>query len=124
MKADADWPAVMARRAAAQQTLEQARAAEGVDNPLDAEVHVEDADGLLARFGQRFAAQTGSAFEAEFADLLGVSRVKFVSAGAARVVSLTDQPRCERSWKRDGTVTQRRDGGWLTDRDAEAVGMK
>ena len=123
-KGDADWPKVMAAREAAQQTLEQARAAEVVDNPLDAEVHVEDADGTLAAFGRRFAAESGGAFESEFADLLGVSRVKFVGAGQARVVSLADEPRCERSWKRDGTVKQRSDGGWLTDRDAEAVGAK
>lgn len=122
-KVDADWPKIMKAREAAQQTLEQARAAEVVDNPLDAEVHVADADGALAAFGKRFAAESGGSFEAEFADLLGVSRVKFVGAAAARVVSLADEPRCERSWKRDGTVKQRRDGGWLTDRDAEAVGV-
>ncbi|MFM1868543.1 MAG: hypothetical protein RL591_1951, partial [Planctomycetota bacterium] len=31
--------------------------------------------------------------------------------------------RCERSWKRDGTVRQRSDGGTLSDRDAEALGI-
>ncbi len=123
VNADADWPKVMAGREAALQTLEQARAAQVVDNPLDAEVHVEDPDGTLAAFGKRFAAEADSAFETEFADLIGVSRVKFVAAGQARVVSLADEPRCERSWKRDGTVKQRRDGGWLTDRDAQAVGV-
>jgi len=123
VKVDAHWPKIMAGREAALQTLELARAAEVVDNPLDAEVHVEDSDGTLAAFGERFAAEVGSAFEAEFADLIGVSRVKFVETLQARVVSLADEPRCERSWKRDGTVKQRRDGGWLTDRDAEAVGV-
>ena len=123
VNADADWPKVMAGREAALQTLEQARAAQVVDNPLDAEVHVEDPDGTLAAFGKRFVAEADSAFETEFADLIGVSRVKFVAAGQARVVSLADEPRCERSWKRDGTVKQRRDGGWLTDRDAQAVGV-
>ena len=34
-----------------------------------------------------------------------------------------EEPRCERSWRRDGTVRQRSDGGWLSDRDAEAVGV-
>ncbi len=123
VQADSAWPQVMAGRGAALLTLEQARAAGVVDNPLDAEVHVEDADGSLAAFSDRFAAQNRSTFEAEFADLLGVSRVKFVAAGQARVLSLADEPRCERSWKRDGTVRQRRDGGWLTDRDAQAVGV-
>ena len=34
------------------------------------------------------------------------------------------EPRCERSWKRDETVRQRSDGGWLSDRDAAAVGVE
>jgi isoleucyl-tRNA synthetase len=44
-----------------------------------------------------------------------------------QAINLADQrwsdryPRCERSWKRDGTVKQRSDGGLLSDRDAEAV---
>ncbi len=122
--ADDAWPQVMAGRDAALLGLEQARSAGVVDNPLDAEVHVEDADGSLRAFARRFAEQSGGRFEAEFADLLGVSRVQFVAAGEARVVSLADEPRCERSWKRDGTVRQRSDGGWLTDRDAEAVGVR
>jgi len=121
--ADPDWPKVMASRDAALLSLEAARAAQVVDNPLDAEVHVEDADGALAAFAKRFAEQTGGSFETEFADLLGVSRVKFVAAGAARVLSLAEEPCCERSWKRDGTVKQREGGGWLTDRDAQAIGV-
>jgi isoleucyl-tRNA synthetase len=32
-------------------------------------------------------------------------------------------PRCERSWKRDGTVKQRTDGGMLSDRDAKVLGV-
>ena len=39
------------------------------------------------------------------------------------VVDLREEPRCERSWKRDGTVKERSDGGMLSDRDAEAVGV-
>ena len=39
------------------------------------------------------------------------------------VVDLRDQPRCERSWKRDGTVKARSDGGMLSDRDAGALGV-
>ena len=37
---------------------------------------------------------------------------------------LRGEPRCERSWKRDRTVRQRSDGGWLSDRDAAAVGVE
>ena len=39
------------------------------------------------------------------------------------VQDLRQEPRCERSWKRDGTVRERSDGGMLSDRDAEAVGV-
>jgi isoleucyl-tRNA synthetase len=42
------------------------------------------------------------------------------------MVSITDlrnEPRCDRSWRRDGTVRQRSDGGMLSDRDAAAVGV-
>jgi isoleucyl-tRNA synthetase len=63
-------------------------------------------------------------FAADFADMLGVSRVKFAEGGEMLVNDLRGEPRCERSWKRDGTVKQRSDGGWLTDRDAAAVGVE
>jgi isoleucyl-tRNA synthetase len=39
------------------------------------------------------------------------------------VRDLRSEPRCERSWKRDGTVRARSDGGMLSDRDALAVGV-
>ena len=39
------------------------------------------------------------------------------------VEDLRSEPRCERSWRRDGTVRQRSDGGMLSDRDAAAVGV-
>ncbi|GAB4108466.1 MAG: hypothetical protein Kow001_05850 [Acidobacteriota bacterium] len=44
-------------------------------------------------------------------------------APALTVLDLRQEPRCERSWKRDGTVRQRSDGGWLSDRDAAALGL-
>jgi isoleucyl-tRNA synthetase len=40
------------------------------------------------------------------------------------VIDLRGEPRCERSWKRDATVRLRGDGGWLSDRDAAAVGVE
>lgn len=105
------WPAVMAAREAALKALEEAKAA-GVDNPLDAQVDLPDPRGEL------------SPFAAELADLLGVSRVRLVPTdGAPAVVDLREQPRCERSRKRDGTVKTRSDGGLLSDRDAAAVGV-
>ena len=64
-------------------------------------------------------------FGDELADLCGVSRFS-VAEGAEpsiRVNDLREEPRCERSWKRDGTVRERSDGGMLSDRDAAAVGV-
>ncbi|MCA9286621.1 MAG: isoleucine--tRNA ligase [Phycisphaerales bacterium] len=109
--ADAAWPKAMAARDAALKAMEQAKA-RGIENPLDAGVVLPDPDGTLARF------------KADLADLLGVSRVELdPSAKEPSIVDLRNEPRCERSWKRDGTVKQRSDGGLLTDRDAEAVGV-
>jgi isoleucyl-tRNA synthetase len=103
----------MKARAAGMAAIEQARKSLGVDNPLDMGVTLPDADGTLARFDP-----------SDLADLLGVSRVRCDRAAqAASVADLRQEPRCERSWKRDGTVRTRRDGGMLSDRDAAAVGV-
>ena len=113
VEADAGWPAVMAMRERALGALEQAKAGMGVENPLDAGVVLPDPDGVLGRFDM-----------VDLADLLGVSRVGLdATASEPVVVDLRDEPRCERSWKRDGTVKQRSDGGMLSDRDARAVGV-
>ena len=54
---------------------------------------------------------------------MGVSRVELDPAAKSLAVrDLREEPRCERSRKRDGTVRQRPDGGMLSDRDAAAVG--
>jgi len=115
-QADPAWAKVMDAAAAASKALEAAKAV-GIENPLDAEVVLPDP-------GPRNELK---AFEADLADLLGVSRVKLDSGAPAdsapRVNDLRNDPRCERSWKRDGTVKQRSDGGMLSDRDAEAVGV-
>jgi isoleucyl-tRNA synthetase len=105
----AGWPAVFAARESAMKALEEAKA-QGIENSLDAGLVIPDADGALKPFA------------AELADLMGVSRVTLDPA--AKLVSVTDlreEPRCERSRKRDGTVRERADGGLLSDRDAEAV---
>ncbi|MCP3906337.1 MAG: isoleucine--tRNA ligase [Planctomycetes bacterium] len=110
---DADWPTAMAARERALKALEDAKAG-GIDNPLDAEVVLPDGGSVLRKFA------------GDFADMLGVSRVRFTDddpAGAITVNDLRSEPRCERSWKRDGTVKQRSDGGMLSDRDADAVGV-
>jgi isoleucyl-tRNA synthetase len=109
--ADAGWPAVLAARQEALKAMEEAKAG-GIENPLDAEVVLPDPEGVLARF------------EPDLADMLGVSRVRLVAEGSIAVNDLRGEPRCERSWKRDGTVKLRRDGGMLSDRDADAVGTE
>jgi isoleucyl-tRNA synthetase len=80
---------------------------------MDVGVVLPDPDGILARFDL-----------VDLADLLGVSLVRLdKSATEVRVEDRRNEPQCERSWKRDGTVKRRADGGMLTDRDAEAVGV-
>lgn len=113
VRADGAWGAVMHGRDLGNDAIEKAKQATGLENPLEAEVVLPDPEGNLARFDM-----------ADLADLLGVSRVS-VDGGAkeARVLDLRGEQRCERSWKRDGTVKQRSDGSWLSDRDAEAMGV-
>ncbi len=109
------WPKAMQAIEAATKALEQAKASLGVENPLDAGAVIPDPDGTLAAAGFDHT---------DLADLLGVSRVQFdKSAASPKILDLRGEPRCERSWKRDGTVKQRSDGGQLSDRDAAAVGV-
>ncbi|MCK4874056.1 MAG: isoleucine--tRNA ligase [Phycisphaerales bacterium] len=112
--ADAGWEAVLQSRERALAALERNRASEGgIENPLDTGVTLPDPDGVLKRFDP-----------VDLADLIGISRVAFDAKSEDVVVhDLRDELRCERSWKRDGTVKQRGDGGLLSDRDAEAVGQ-
>ncbi|HVZ94135.1 MAG TPA: isoleucine--tRNA ligase [Phycisphaerales bacterium] len=117
LKIDPAWPTAIAARDTALKALETERAkgagGGGLENPLDAGLTIPDPDGALAKFDP-----------ADLADLLGVSRVKADRAASEPTVQdLRNEPRCERSWKRDGTVKQRSDGGMLSDRDALAVGV-
>ena len=109
------WKSIMTQREAWLRALETARREREIDNPLDVGVRAavpRDID--LAGFDSD-----------DLADLLGVSRFAFDhDVEAVAVDDLREQPRCDRSWKRDGTVRERSDGGMLTDRDAEAVGVK
>ncbi len=107
---DRHWDAVLALRAAARKALEEAKSS-GIENPLDAGLVLPDPEGVIA------------AYRSELPEIFGVSRVHLVPEGEILVRDLRAEPRCERSWKRDETVRLRGDGGYLTDRDAEAVGM-
>jgi len=114
VRTDDGWSEVMNARHAALKALEEARDSEGgVEAPLDAGVTLPDPTGTLDRFEHD-----------DLADLIGVSRVSLdPNAATVTVHDLRNEPRCERSWKRDGTVKLRSDGGMLTDRDAQAVGV-
>ncbi|MFO0831234.1 MAG: isoleucine--tRNA ligase [Phycisphaerales bacterium] len=109
------WAALFDAARAAQVEIEKAKT-RGIENPLDAGVTLPLTDALRA-----FDTPSG---RIEAADLLGVSRASFDGGIKAPVIQdLRGEPRCERSWKRDGTVRLRSDGGMLTDRDASAVGV-
>ncbi|MEM6459404.1 MAG: class I tRNA ligase family protein [Planctomycetota bacterium] len=102
------WAEAMRRRDDWLKLIEDFRQQHGVDNPLDLSV---------------LAADDWSDFDPDdLADLCGVSRFVY-AAPSDRVEDLSYEPRCERSWKRDGTVKPRSDGGWLSDRDAAALGL-
>ncbi|MFN7022339.1 MAG: isoleucine--tRNA ligase [Phycisphaerales bacterium] len=113
VRADPAWTTAMRECAEATRALERAKSEQGIDNRLDAGVVLPGREGELARLDL-----------ADLADVLGVSRVSLdPSAAEPRVIDLRDQPRCDRSWKRDSTVKPRADGGLLSDRDAAAVGL-
>ena len=105
---DPSWQELLVVQEQVSKALEDAKGA-GIENPLDAGIRLPDAEN-------RF-----QAFEADLADVLGVSRVERTAGGGIEVMDLREEPRCERSWRRDATVRQREDGGYLSDRDADAV---
>jgi isoleucyl-tRNA synthetase len=112
VRVDERWPKVLDLVQKAQLAIEQAKA-QGIENPLDAGVVLPNAEGVCDGFDL-----------IDLADMLGVSRVSVDNAAEGPLVQdLRSEPRCERSWKRDGTVKQRSDGGMLSDRDAVAVGV-
>jgi isoleucyl-tRNA synthetase len=105
------WTEVLALREVVHAALERAKAS-GIENPLDAGVMLPEAHHHLQPFVE------------DLPDIFGVSRVVMAAdQSAIEIVDLRGEPRCERSWKRDGSVRQRSDGGLLSDRDAEAVGV-
>ncbi len=114
---DPAWGAVMDFRQNVLKALEQAKAFEnGIKNPLDCGVRVVAPESLTLAL---------TPFRQELVDLCGVSRMQ-IEAGSGldiEVIDLREEPRCERSWKRDGTVKMRSDGGYLSDRDAQVLGL-
>ena len=105
---DESWNEVMKVRDEALKALEEFKET-GLENPLDA--------------GLTLPAKLDKFDACDLADLCGVSRA--TCEGEKVVVhDLREEPRCDRSWKRDGTVKLRSDGGMLSDRDARAVGVE
>jgi isoleucyl-tRNA synthetase len=114
---DPGWAYVMDFRQQALKALEEAKAVEdGIKNPLDAGIRATVPSGLMERLRP---------FSEELADLCGVSQLLLEEGPKLGMVvlDLRNEPRCERSWKRDGTVQLRSDGGLLSDRDAEVLGV-
>ena len=113
---DSNWDKAMELRGEVLKAIEDAKTSDGISNPLDTAILVDiDSDSY----------EKLKPFEPELADLCGVSRFTLNQSDAFKisVEDLTGEPRCERSWKRDGTVKERSDGGFLSDRDAEALGV-
>ena len=127
VKAHVAWADVLRLRDEVMLALEAAKKT-GLDNPLDAWVEVGAGSS-----GEASAWATLAHFDpADLADLCGVSRVIVQPGGKSlRIINARERfeagdasaARCERSWKRDGTVRERSDGGMLSDRDAQAVGQ-
>ncbi len=110
---DDAWQHVFANRDNWLKSIEDARQQLGIDNPLDCAL-VLAADEQLARLDL-----------IDLADLCGISQLELRDEfPQATIRDLRSEPRCDRSWKRDGTVKLRSDDGWLSDRDAAAVGIE
>ena len=107
------WQHVFANRDNWLKIIENARQQLGIDNPLDCAL-VLAADEKLALLDL-----------IDLADLCGISRVELRDEfSQATIRDLRSEPRCDRSWKRDGTVKLRSNDSWLSDRDAAAVGIE
>jgi isoleucyl-tRNA synthetase len=114
-RADPAWADVMSFRQSVLKSLEEARSREnGIRNPLDC--------GVVASVPEKLEKKLHP-FQEDLVDICGVSRLRFESADSVkiRIEDLRDEPRCERSWKRDPTVKMRSDGGMLSDRDARVL---
>lgn len=113
---ETSWDLVMELRSKGLKALETAKEGQGINNPLDAGLVFEVDENIYEKV---------KPYAVDLADLCGVSRAKLIQGDSSKVevVDLGDQPRCERSWKRDETVKERSNGAVLSDRDAEALGL-
>ncbi len=120
VQVDEHWQSVMELRDRVLKELEDARGRRGLDNPLDCGVEVACPPEVY---------KTLQPFIVDLADLCGVSRFVLDENGdeTIGIEDLTAEPRCMRSWKRDGTVADYTDADGdvvsLSQRDAEALGL-
>ncbi len=116
VEADKTWNDVMDIRKLCLKALEDARGEGGINNPLDVALSVAVNKDLFDDIKK---------FEPELEDLCGVSRFEIFTGEEIHVelVDLSQEPRCERSWKRGRTVKKRSNGRFLSERDASALGL-
>ena len=101
-----DWQPVIETRKQVLKQLEDAKA-NGIENSLDAGVEIPNT--------------IDHQFLPDLADIFGVSRVEFVDNTTITINDLSNELRCERSWKRDASVAKREDGSILSERDYNAI---
>ncbi|MBG82956.1 MAG: isoleucine--tRNA ligase [Phycisphaerae bacterium] len=112
VEVDPIWPKVLEARDRILKALEEARSPEqgGIEKSLDAGVVLPDPDGQLEPFSEALES------------MCELSRLRCdASASDIVVEDLRSEPCCERSWRRDATVSKRSNGSLLSDRDWEAV---
>ena len=116
VNADKTWNDVMDLRKLCLKALEDARGEGGMNNPLDVALTVTVKENLYDEIKK---------FEPELEDLCGVSRFEVLAGNEIHVelIDLSQEPRCERSWKRGETVKKRSNGRFLSERDASALGL-
>jgi isoleucyl-tRNA synthetase len=121
VKVAKEWTQMMELRHEVMKELELAKESQQLTNTMDAGAVVQVTKDRLEAF---------KPFEKELVDLCGLSQFRFEaieegssSSWSIKIEDLREEPRCQRSWKRDGTVKERSDGGLLTDRDAQVMGV-
>ncbi len=107
ISANPKWESVMEIRKQVLKQLENAKE-NGIENSLDAGIELPETLDITE-------------FSNELADIFGVSRVSFSDTNEIKIIDLRDQLCCERSWKRDETVSERDDGSILSERDYHAI---
>ena len=114
-EADHDFPDLLKIRSEVLKKLEESKQ-EGIENPLDASVTLSQHLPILKKF------------RSGLEDLFGVSQVHLLTNleesrrhAEIQIDNLKEHPRCERSWRRDSSVSLRDNGSWLSDRDYKAI---